>query len=397
MPIPMPIDIERARNETPGCRNVVHFNNAGAALVPQPVLDCMVTYLNLEARIGGYEAAEEKEETIKHTYDAAAALIHASPEEIAVEASATRAWDMAFYSIPLNPGDRILTSMAEFASNYIAYLHRAEKTGARIEVVPDDEYGQLSIRDLENLLDDSVRLVSVTHIPTNGGLVNPVEDIGRVVKQSRAYYLVDACQSVGQFELDVNRVGCHFLSTTSRKYLRGPRGAGFLYIRRDCIEELDPPFLDLFSARWTATQHYEAMKDARRFETWESNYAIKLGLGAAIDYHNTWDIQAVWSRITFLADTLRTELGKIPGVVVRDLGKIKCGIVTFTVDGHDSEKFRNSLRAIGMNVSTSSALSTRLDMERRELDCVVRASVHYFNTVEEIDRFCAAVRDLSRG
>lgn len=388
------IDVERARRETPGCNNVLHFNNAGAALMPKPVLETMLSYLDLETRIGGYEAVDASEAAIRHSYSACAALVNARQEEIAIMPSATRAWDMVFYAIPLKPGDRILTSMAEYASNYIAYLHRAQKTGAIIDVIPDDEFGQVSIRALENLMDDSVRLVSITHIPTNGGLVNPAKEIGQVVRQSKAYYLLDACQSAGQFKIDVREIGCHFLSTTSRKYLRGPRGAGFLYISHDKIEALDPPFLDIYSASWTGRDQYEVSKDANRFEDWEANYVAKVGLGAAIDYLNTWDISAVWSRITCLAETLRQELSKIPGVTVRDIGQTRCGIVTFNVGDKDPVEMMKTLRTQGINISTSSVFSTRLDMERRHLTGMARASVHYYNTTEEIERFCQAIRRL---
>lgn len=384
-------ELARARQETPGCEEVLHFNNAGASLMPRPVLDAVTSYLELEARIGGYEAVEREEEKIEHVYDAAAALVGGSRAEIAVVENATRAWDMAFYAIPFEPGDRILTAMAEYASNYIAFLQIARKTRAKVEAVPNDEHGRLSVEALKDMMDERVKLVAMTHVPTNGGLVNPATEVGQVARDAGVLYLLDACQSAGQVPLDVGEIGCDMLSATGRKYLRGPRGTGFLYVRSDILEDLEPPFLDLHAAEWTSKDSFEIRPDARRFENWETNYAGKVGLGAAIDYALEWSVENTWPRIRSLAGDLRGRLGGLPGVVVRDLGVERCGIVTFTVDGLDAETVKRRLSGEGINTSVSPPSMTLLDMEARNLDGLVRASVHYYNTEEEVERFCEAL------
>src|SRR6266699_3432553 len=390
----MTFDLERARNETPGCRNVLHFNNAGAALMPERVLDATIAHLELEAQIGGYEAAEYAQDAIGHTYDAVAALFGCSRDEVAIIENATRAWDMAFYSIPFKPGDRILTAMAEYASNYIAYLQIAQKTGVTVEAIPNDAYGQISLEALAKAIDERVKLIAITHVPTNGGLVNPAAEIGKIARQHGILYLLDACQSIGQLPIDVEQIGCDMLSATGRKYLRGPRGTGFLYVRQSILEHLEPPFLDLHAAEWVAKDRYEIRPDARRFENWETNYAGKIGLGGAVDYALQWDINVTWRRIKALAYKLRTQLSPLPGVIVHDRGVTQCGIVTFSIEDKTPEEIKQVLSQHNINVTITSRDSTLLDMQARGLDTLVRASVHYYNTEDEVERFCNVVASL---
>jgi len=381
------IDITQARIDTPGCANVVHFNNAGASLMPRPVLEAIKEHLNLEAAIGGYEAAARAHDAVEHVYHSISKLLNCEPDDIAVIENATRAWDMAFYSIPFEPGDIILTSAAEYASNYIAYLQVSKKTGARIVVVPNEENGQISIRALSNLIDKRVKIIAITHVPTNGGLVNPAADVGKIARQAGILYLLDACQSVGQMPIDVHEIGCDFLTATGRKYLRGPRGTGFLFVRRGAIEKLEPPFLDLHAARWSSRDHYEVRLDARRFENWETYYVGKIGLGVAVDYALAWGLDQIWKRVSALAGSLRAKLMDIPKVRVLDLGVVKCGIVSFTIDGHRPEDICLKLSQLNFNVTYSL-------MEARGLESLVRASVHYYNTEGEINCFCETLREM---
>ena len=389
------IDVERARAQTPGCAEVTHLNNAGASLMPTPVLEAVIDHLRLEARIGGYEASDAARERREATYGAIARLISCREDEVAVVENATRAWDMAFYAIDFRPGDRILTTSAEYGSNFLAYLQVARRTGATVEVVPDDDSGQLSIPALERLLDDRVKLVSVTHVPTNGGLVNPAEAIGAAVRESPALFLLDACQSAGQLPLDVDRIGCDLLTVTGRKFLRGPRGTGFLYARRDTTAHLEPPFLDVLAAHWDAADRYTVRADARRFESWESSRANTIGLGVAVEYALDVGIEGIAGRNAVLARRLRELLGAIPGVRVLDLGPEPCAIVSFLVAGVAPDAVRDALACDAVNVSVSRAEDTRIDMEQRGLDEWVRASVHYFNTERELETLARVVAALA--
>ncbi|HZP31393.1 MAG TPA: aminotransferase class V-fold PLP-dependent enzyme [Acidimicrobiia bacterium] len=390
------IDVERARADTPGCAHVLHLNNAGASLPPAAVLDAVVAHLELEARLGGYAAADATADRMEAVYTSVARLIGAQPDEIALVENATRAWDLAFYSFGLGPGDRVLTSRSEYASNVIAMLQVARRRGVSVEVVPDDEHGQLSVDALRAMLDERVRLVAVGWIPTQGGLVNPVAEVGAVTRAAGVPFLLDACQAVGQLVVDVDAIGCDLLSATGRKYLRGPRGTGFLYVRRGLVEALEPPFLDVHSARWVATDRIEVRADARRFETWECSHACRLGLGAAVDYALALGSDAVEERVLALGEQLRAQLGAIPGLELHDQGERRCGIVTFTLDGVDPFDLAARLRADAINISVSTIDFARFDFEARGLSAVARASVHYYNTDDELGRFAATVARMTR-
>ncbi len=388
------INVHKARQETPGCQHVLHFNNAGAALMPQPVIEAVQAHFQLEVERGGYEAAALAEPRIQHFYHAASQLLHCQPSEIAFMENATRAWEMIFYSFDFQPGDKIITAVAEYASNYIAFLHMAKKRGIQIEVISNDEYGQLSLDALKKQIDARTKLIAITHVPTQGGLVNPAQAVGQIAREAGIFYLLDATQSVGQMPIDVQEIGCDALCATGRKYLRGPRGTGFLYVNQKQIEKLDPPFLDLHAAKWISQNDYRMHPHAQRFETWETNYANKIGLGVAIEYALSWGLDNIWQRISTLAQHFRTQLAELPEVTLQDLGKEKCGIVTFNAKGLTAEDICLKLRAQSINVSVSLAEYARSDMEARGLPSLVRASVHYFNTEEEIKRFCDVLEQL---
>ena len=390
----MAFDVDRARRDTPGASRVAHLNNAGAALPPSQVTEAVIAHLRREAEFGGYEAAEAAAEHIEATYPAIARLIGCGVDEVAVVENATRAWDMAFYAMSFKPGERILTSHAEYASNVIAFLQVARRTGAVVEVVDDDQHGQLCVADLRRRVSGGggeVKLIAMTHVPTQGGLINPAEQVGAVAREAGVPFLLDACQSVGQLPINVDRIGADLLSATGRKFLRGPRGTGFLYVRRTLLDQLEPPFLDMHAATWTAPERYEIRPDARRFESWETNYASKIGLGVAINYALSWGLDAIEARVTALADGLRERLAALDGVHVHDQGLRRCAIVTFTVDGVSARAVQRRLAESAVNTSVSVASSARLDLPRRGLSELVRASVHYYNTDDELDRLVNAL------
>jgi selenocysteine lyase/cysteine desulfurase len=385
------VNLQKLREDTPGCQQRVHLNNAGTALAPRPVLDAVLEHLELESRIGGYEAERAREKELEAVYSSLARLLAARPEEIAITQNATRAWDMIFYALPLGPGDRILTCRAEYASNFIAFLQRSRATGAEIVVIENDPSGALCLQSLAGLLDERVKVVAINHVPTNSGLVQPAAEVGRLLADHPAFYLLDACQSVGQLPLRVSELGCDALTATSRKFLRGPRGLGFLYLRDSLIETLEPPFLDLHAATWYAPDRYRLRPDARRFETYETFVAGRLGLAAAAEYAMAVGQEWAWERVRGLAHLLRQGLREI-GAEVHDLGSVQGAIVTFTLPGSDPNEVADQLREQGINLWTCTANSARLDMEARGLSQVLRASPHYYNHESEIERLLETLK-----
>jgi selenocysteine lyase/cysteine desulfurase len=389
------IDIDVVRRNTPGCAFVNHLNNAGASLQPSIVVDTVVDYIQAEALHGGYETATERADELDSVYDRADAFLGGGPENWAFVESATRAWNAAFSSFRFERGDRILTTRAEYLSNMGGLLRAQEIQGIEIHIVPDDEFGQVDVAALESMLDERTRLVSLTHVPTQGGLINPAAEVGRLLRDTPIIYQLDACQSVGQIPVNVEEIGCDILSFTGRKFVRGPRATGMVWASRTAVAEMgNPAGVDGRGADWDEPFAITPFDSARRFEPFEFFYAGKVGLAAALEYAAELGIDEVVSRNRELAGRLRDGLSELSGVMVRDKGREMSAMVTFTVADHDPHALQRDFRARRINVSTSGPGSARLDYPERGLGAVVRASVHYYNTEAEIDELIAAVGDL---
>jgi selenocysteine lyase/cysteine desulfurase len=389
-------EVAAARAATPGCRDdLVHLNHAGSSLPPEVVLDTQVEHLRDEARHGGYEAADAAADRTEEVYASVGRMIRARRGEIARFEHATAAWNAAFWSIPMRPGQRIVVHDHEYGANAIAFLHAAATRGIVVDRVPSDAHGQVDVDAIEARLavPEDVALVSLTWVPTNGGLVNPAAAVGRLARSAGVAYLVDACQAVGQLDIDVDEVGCDFLSATGRKYLRGPRGTGFLYARDDMLDRVVPSQPDHHGARWISSDRYEFEPGARRFEHWEHAHAAWLGLGAAVDVALSVGLGRIEATVAARADDLRGRLREI-GWPVYDQGVQRCGIVTTTSPTRSSDEVKTMLAERGINVSVSQASSSRYDVERRGLPPLVRLSVHYTTTPDELDRAIAALLEV---
>jgi selenocysteine lyase/cysteine desulfurase len=386
-------EIAAARAITPGAERVAHLNHAGSSLPPQLVLDAHIGHLHDEAVMGGYEAAAAAEARSDAVYDSIAHLIGATPDEIARTEHATAAWNAAFWSVPMRAGQHLVVHDHEYGANIVAFLAAAERRGVVIDRVPSDGTGQVDVDAVARRLRTcDVALVSLTHVPTNGGLVNPAAEVGSLTRAAGVPFLLDACQSVGQRVIDVDRIGCDLLSATGRKYLRGPRGTGFLYVRSSIVDRLVPSQPDHHGARLVAADRFEWADGARRFEYWEHAVAAWLGLGAAVDHALGWGIERIEATVTERAAQLRERLAGA-GLTVWDEGVERCGIVTVTHPRLHAEELRRQLAEHHVNATTTPAASSWWDVERRHLPTLLRLSVHYTTTVDELDR---AVEVLGR-
>jgi selenocysteine lyase/cysteine desulfurase len=390
------LDIERLRSETPGCGQRIHLNNAGAALMPAAVVQAIQDHITLESRIGGYEAADARHDAMLAAYQSVADLIGAQPRNIAFTENATAAFSLALSSVPFAPGDVIVTTRNDYASNQIQLLSLQARLGVRILRAPDRSAGGVDVQAMAELIRrDRVRLVCVTHIPTNSGLVQDVRVIGSVCRDAGVLYLVDACQSIGQLPLDVAELGCDFLSASVRKYLRGPRGAGFLYVSDRVLDQgLEPLFIDMRGADWIAEDRYRAVTDAKRFENWESAWALVLATGEAARYARALGMQAISQRVIMLGQRLREQLGSVDRVRVLDRGSELCGIVSVAIDGRDPGELVTALRDRGINTSAQHREYALLDFDDKRVTASLRLSPHYYNTEQEIDQAVAAIREL---
>lgn len=392
-----PANIQSLRKETPGTTNRVHFNNAGAALMPQPVLTAIQSHLELEANLGGYEAAAATTEKIQHFYRQTARLVNAAPHNIAYASSATDAYNRALSSIPFNRGDVILTTRDDYVSNQIAFLQLQKRFKVQLIRCPNTSSGEVDVSEMEKMIERySPKLVAVTHVPTSSGLVQPIEAVGRICQDRGIWYLVDACQSAGQMPLDVQKIHCDFLSATFRKFLRGPRGAGFLYASDRVLQNkgFSPLFLDLHSASWKAPGQYEPAPDAKRFEQWERPYALLCGAGACVDYALGIGLDHIMERVELLADQCRNKLKQIPGIRVLDRGKHRCGIVTIEAKGWPATRLKQALSKRHINTSVVEKSSALIDFEEKAVTSALRISPHYYNTTKEIDELCKAVLNI---
>jgi selenocysteine lyase/cysteine desulfurase len=389
-------DLARWRAETPGCEHLVHLNNAGAALVPRAVRDAIDAHLDLEERLGGYEAAEDQAAQLHAAYHSVACLLGALARNIAVVQNSTVAYAQAISAFDFEAGDVVLTSRSDYASNQIMFLSLARRRGVEVVRAPDAAEGGVDPDAVRRLVSRRrPALVALTWVPTNSGLVQPVEAVGRICQEAGVPYLVDACQVVGQMPIDVQRLGCDYLAAAARKFLRGPRGVGFLYVSDKRLEVGAHPLLvDMHGATWVEADAFELTPDARRFESWEFAYALVLGLGAAAAYALDVGLENARDRARELAAYARTRLAMLPGVRVLDRGPELCAIVTAALAGRDAKEIKLALRARGINTSSPHREDAVIDMDDKGTGSALRVSPHYYNTKEEIDTAVEALQEL---
>lgn len=390
------MNLEEIRNETPGCKKKIHFNNAGASLPPKVVTDAINEYISFESLHGGYESADIWSTEISEFYSSTGKLLGTDAKNIAFTSSATSAFALALSSIHFQKNDTIVIANEDYISNQIAFLSLQNRFGVKLIRAKSLAAGGIDLNDLEKLMDQhQPKLVSISHVPTNTGLIQPVEQIGSLCNKRGIPYLLDACQSVGQLNVDVKKIGCDFLSATMRKFLRGPRGAGFLYVSDRVIEQkLTPLFVDMRGAEWTGPDTYDIQMNAKRFEEWELPYALVMGSKAAINYALEVGIDNITTRNKLLCDILRSKLNSIE-LKVLDQGTEQSSIITVEMPGKNPKEVLDYLRAININTSTSQLANAQIDFRSKKIEWALRISPHYYNTEDEIDTLIQALEDLN--
>ncbi|MDB4874970.1 MAG: aminotransferase class [Gemmatimonadetes bacterium] len=357
--------------------------------MPTTVLDAIAEHLELEATTGGYEAADAKSTEIEHGYEHLAELVGARARNMAVVANATAGFVQAVSSFDFAPGDVIVTTRCDYTSNQIQYLALHERLGVEVvhaEDLPEGGVDPDSVRHAVASSGPRCKLVAVSWIPTNSGLVQDVESVGQVCEDLGVPYLVDACQAVGQIPIDVAKLRCDYLSATARKFLRGPRGIGFMFASDRALARGDHPlFVDMRGARWISTGRYEVDPTARRYEGWELPYALVLGQSAAAEYALGVGIDVAHERAWTLAARLRTGLAAIPRVRVLDRGARQCAIVTTAIDGMDARTLVTHLAGKGINTVPSLREYGQYDFAAKNVESAIRYSPHYYNTEAEVD------------
>ncbi len=387
------MNIEKVRENTPACLERIHFNNAGSSLMPLSVTKVMAQFTELEASKGGYYAQEACQENINEIYTSIAKLINCEAKEVALCESSTVAWQKVLLSLKFNPGDEIITTRSEYSSNYMFLLKLQKDKGIKLIVIDEDTNNDLELADIELKITSKTKLISITHMPTGNGVVHPIEAIGKIAKKHNLLYIVDACQSAGQYPLDVSKIQCDFLTASGRKFLRAPRGTGFLYVATDKLKSLDPAFIDLRSADWQSPSVFKRKDTAIIFETWEKSFSNYLGLGQAVNVANTLGLENIWERVSENSKALRQGLETITEVQNQDNAKTLSGIVTFIVDGQASPKdLVDYLKSKNISIGVTKREFTQLEFESRKFNFVFRASVHYFNTKKEIESFVLALK-----
>jgi cysteine desulfurase/selenocysteine lyase len=387
-------EILKFRAETKGTSERIHFNNAGASMPPDIVVETVIQYLKEEAIHGGYETEYAYREQLENVYGLIARLIHAEKDEVAIVENASMAWGIAFNGIDFKKGDVVITSEMEYVTNLLGLLNAQKTHGIEIRIIPNDEQGNFSLTALEDAITPQTKLIAITHIASTAGTLMPIIEIGKIASKNNILYLVDACQTIGQVPINVKEIGCDILSVTGRKFLRAPRGTGFLYVKKQIQDKLEILFMDGQTAQLISENAFKIRNDGRRFELFEKNRALTLGLGKAIEYALDIGVDRIWQRIQFLASLMRRQLLSLDGITVHDMGEQKCGIVTFSIIGFDSLKVKTDLSTRKINVSVGLANSTLIYMNRNHLSSVVRASIHYYNTEEEIKGLCIALESI---
>ena len=372
----------------------IFLNSAGSSLPDPSVRDVVQEQLRIEFTKGGYAAANEAEPDIERFYNSAAALIGGSAEGIAYVDSGTRAWNSIMYAVPgLGPGKQIITARSEFGSNLVSLAHLASLTGASVDLVEVDANGRIQLEHLLSMVSERTALVALSMVNAHAGTVNDLAGVGQALKEIApdVTFVVDGCQAAGQIPIDVTALGASALTVTGRKWLRGPRGSGFLYVDPQELHRFRPTAFDQTIAGLQTPGTFphtdlSIRDDARRFEMWERSHATMLGLGQAIDVTMALGVDAIQERIAALASALRIGIASIPGLDVLESADERSGIVGVSRSSGSVWEIVSALKETGFEVGAMPRWEAPPAFGGRTDKSVLRLSPHIFNTSEEIQQ-----------
>ena len=374
-----------------------HFNHAGMSLTPDVVQARMLAHLALEAEIGGYEAAGAAADELDAVPAALAVLLGAEPDEMVATESATAASELIFWSMAetlgFGPRDRILVDQMAYATAYSALRRLELARGSEVVVVPSEHDGTLALGALGDLLDDRTRLVLVTHMPTHVGTVTDAAAVGQVLAGSAATYVLDVSQTLGQLPLDVARFGCDVAFAPARKFLRGPRGTGVLYVRSTLAEQLVPLTPPFGSVDGAGADRFTLPRAARRFDQFEYGVAARLALGEAARYAARIGLERIADVVAERSRAVVQLVGAAGGLHLVGQPDDR-GIISFVHRSMPPAEVQARLSAQGVNAWTNVPAGAPLDAARRPVLPSVRLSPHYVTTEEDLDRLEHALATL---
>lgn len=353
-----------------------YFNHGGCSFITTSTLDAVVKQLRHEQEMGNAVADLMSSADRSSVYKLAAQTVGANEEDVALTDSHTTGWAKSLQTISLNAGDVILTNRSEWGGNLSSLQKLAHLHGSSVVVMPTTAYGSVCLKSLAALMSKSVKLISVSWIGSNGGHVEPVAEIGELAQAHGVPYFLDASQVVGQMPVNVQHIGCDVLTAPGRKWLRGPKGTGFMYLRPEFLEKCQE------TAQADSAADSSTPLTAKYFEVSSASVPLQMGLLAALAQLEQVGVETIQKQILTRSQYLWERLQGIPGVNCICPVAPQHGLVSFNVVGHPATAVRQKLMGIGIEVAANLATFTPLDMHERQLDAVVRASPHACTTID---------------
>lgn len=384
------IDVERVRSDTQVAQEVIYFNNARVSPYPRPAARAIRDFVEVEAT-GGW-AELDATEIHRDTRAALARLLNSTEDNTILTTSATHAFNLIVNGLDWGPDQNVVMSDLAYRSIAIALLHLEARLGVQLRVAPSDEL-LIDPETLLALVDDKTRLVVVPQLATFSGVIQPVTRLAELLAETGALFAVNGTQALGQIPVDVQAIGSDFFFATSRKWLRGPRGLGVLNVKPGLIPRLLPTTVGHTAALWTGPGEYEIVASPDRFHAGDHPFALMKGLSASADYAMGVGVESIFERNLELGSYAREAL-RSAGIKIHDDVHGQTGNIPLQVGERDPDDVVDHLRAHGVAACVIYEENNLLALRRMGARSLVRLSISYFNTKEEIDRVSALLEEI---